>query len=478
MAKWRLRAVRRGAIGLALAAALLAGPAAAREAAPTSQAELIRGLLGSVVNITAQIGVAEAPNQMQTSASQSDPAYKITVNAGSGFIIDPSGLIATNWHVVTDAFDIVVTFSDGTRLPAKVVGAARVVDLALLKVNAGHPLPAVHWGDSSMVQIGDPVLAMGNALGVGLSVSAGIVSALNRDIGNSPVDDFIQTDAAINHGNSGGPLFDLNGDVIGVNSAIISPTTANAGLGFAIPSNDAQFVFRRLVNVTESERPAWLGAKIQEVTPEMAAAMGQQQLRGSIVAWVLPDEPAQKAGMIAGDVILRFDGKTYADERALLREITERKPGELVTFSVWRDGQDIELKVVLDPWPKTVWERNAATPPPQMRLTVPRDLGLTVARLTAALRVANEVASDVDGVLVTAVAPGSDVARQGVAVGDLLLQVGPNKVQTPEELWREVEHARNEGRQFGLFMLLPKIQPAAVTQFPGPKWIALRIATE
>ena len=249
-------------------------------------------------------------------------------------------------------------------------------------------------------------------------------------------------------------------------------------MAFAIPSNDAQFVFQRLGNVPDSERPAWLGAKIQAVTPEMAEAMGQRQLRGSIVAWVLPDEPAQKAGMIAGDVILRFDGKTFTDERALLRDITARKPGELVTFTVWRNGQEIELKVTLEPWPKSIWERNAAPPPPKVRVTVPPDLGLTVAHLTDALRAANEIASDVKGVLVTGVAPGSDAAQQGVAVGDLLLQVGPNKVRTPEELWREVEHARNEGRQFGLFMLLPKIQPAAVTQFPGPKWIALRIASD
>ncbi len=195
--------------------------------------------------------------------------------------------------------------------------------------------------------------------------------------------------------------------MIGVNSTIISPTPANSGLGFAIPSNDAHFAFQRMGSVPVSDRPAWLGAKIQPMTPEMAEAMGQRRLGGAIVAWVLPDEPAEKAGMTAGDVILRFDGKTFSDERALLREITGRKPGDEVPFTVWRDGQEIELKVTLEAWPKKIWERNAATALPKVRLTVPRDLGLSVAQLTDELRVANRIEPDAKGVLVTQVAPDS-----------------------------------------------------------------------
>ena len=225
------------------------------------QAELIRHLIPSVVNITARTEIAEEPDPAQASAVAPNSAYQIRVNAGSGFIIDPTGLIATNWHVVSGAFEIVVTFSDGTHAPAQIAGAARVVDLALLRVSVGHKLPAVQWGDSRKVEVGDSVLAIGNALGVGMSVSAGIVSALNRNISDTPVDDFIQTDAAINHGNSGGPLFNLDGQVIGVNSAIISPTAASAGLGFAMPSDDVRYVIDHLMQPGEYARPGWLGVR-------------------------------------------------------------------------------------------------------------------------------------------------------------------------------------------------------------------------
>jgi serine protease Do len=208
----------------------------------------------------------------------------------------------------------------------------------------------------------------------------------------------------------------------------------------------------------------------------MAEALGQRQLRGSIVAWVLPDEPAQKAGMIAGDVVLRFNGQTVSDERALLRTITTRKPGDQVTFSIWRNGQQIELKVTLEPWPATVRALNAPPPQSNVRLIIPPDLGLAVADLTDALRTANGIKSDVKGVLVTAVAPGSDAARQGMAAGDVVIQLGPIPVQSSEDLRRETDRARGAGRRFGLFMVLSKTQPAAIAQFPGPNWIALRIA--
>lgn len=453
-------------------------PAVHAQEAYLGQAALVRSLIPTVVNITARTGIADRPETDQAGANEPAPEYAITVNAGSGFVIDPAGRIVTNWHVVADAFEIVVTFSDGTQVPAKIIGAGRVVDLALLKVEVGHPLQAVRWADSSKVEIGEPVLAMGNALGVGMSVSAGIISALNRNIGNTLVDDFIQTDAAINHGNSGGPLFDLRGRVIGVNSALISPTAANAGLGFAMPSNDAQYAIQHVMNETGAERPAWLGAKIQALTPEMAEGIGAPRLRGPIVAWVEEGSPAQRAGMHPGDVIQRFDGGAVGDERALLRTITTQKPGDQVTFGIWRNGQEIEVTATLGAWPKSLWEINAAPPPPHVRLTVSPDLGLTVTRLTGGARPDEDpIGPDVRGVLVTGVVPGCDAARRGLAPGDLVMRVGPNPVQTPEELWQEIDRARGENREFGTFLVLPK-KPVAAIQWPGPKWIALRIAVK
>ena len=255
----RLRAAVALVLLLGIAAAMPA-PAYAEEAGGMGQAALIRRVLPTVVNITAHARPAEDNPVMASSSPDASDTFEVKSSAGSGFVVDPDGTILTNWHVVAGAYEIFVTFSDGTRLEAQVLNAARIIDLALLKVNAGHPLPAVTWGDSSKVQIGNSVLAIGNPLGIGTSVSGGIVSALHRNISDTPYDDFIQTDAAINHGNSGGPLFDSNGEVIGVDSAIISPTAANAGLGFALPAYQAEFVIEQLKKYGWV-RPGWLGLK-------------------------------------------------------------------------------------------------------------------------------------------------------------------------------------------------------------------------
>jgi serine protease Do len=276
---------------------------------------------------------AAGPN---AAARETKQSFEIKTAAGSGFVVDPSGVIATNWHVIDGAYEIFVTFSDGARTTATVMGAALVIDIALLKVDIGHPLTAVGWGDSSKVQIADPVLAIGNPLGVGLSVTAGIVSALNRNIMDTPVDDFIQTDAPINHGNSGGPLFNEKGEVIGINAALISPTTAFSGLGFAIPSNDARFIINRLRH-SNWVRPGWMGVKVQQVTPEIALGLHMKQPQGSIVAWVTDDGPADLAGIRAGDVILRLDDEIPSDDRALLREIGMSPPGRTVKVTPTTD---------------------------------------------------------------------------------------------------------------------------------------------
>jgi serine protease Do len=453
-----------------------------------SQADLVRGLLPSVVNITAHAEVSETPpdavmaNANATvpgKASSSNALYSVKTSAGSGFIIDASGEIATNWHVVVGAYEMVVTFADGTHAKAELVNASPLVDLALLKVSTGHPLPAVKWADSAKVQVGDPVLAIGNPLGIGMSVSGGLVSALNRNIMDTPYDDFIQTDAAINHGNSGGPLFDMKGSVIGVNSAIISPTSGNAGLGFAMPANDARFIFDRL-SKRVLRRPGYIGAKLQALTPEMALALGMPEPhQGSIVAAVTDDGPARKAGVRPGDVLLSYGGETPTDERALLRAIARTDPGTTVSVGVRRQGQVIALPVKVEEWPTMWWEDvKGGAPGGPPHVSIPHDLGLSVAALDDKMRATYNVHPDASGVVVTGVLPGTDASRRGIGSGDVIEQVGDAVVGSATDVQREIDAMRADKRLFGLFLVMRKNQAVTAAQLPGPKWYALRLASE
>jgi serine protease Do len=448
-----------------------------------SQAQLVRGLLPTVVNITARAEIGETPAPVLASAnasgsgkaSSSNAFVQVKTSAGSGFVIDPSGEIATNWHVVDGAFEIFVTFADGTRAKAEVVNASPLVDLALLKVSIGHKLAAARWADSSKVQVGDPVLAIGNPLGVGMSVSGGLVSALNRNIMDTPYDDFIQTDAAINHGNSGGPLFDMQGEVIGVNSAIISPTSGNAGLGFAMPADDARFIFDRLAKKV-STRPGFLGAKLQPVSPEMALALGMDDPDGSIIAAVTDDGPAAKAGLRAGDVLLRFGADKPTDERALLRAVARTVPGTTVPIGIRRAGQDMVIPVKVEEWPTMWWEDikggEPAAPP---HWNIPADLGLMVAPLNDGMRASYQVRPEASGVVVTGVLPGTDAAQRGIGLGDVIEQVNDAAMQSSADLQREIDHARADKRDYAMFLVMRKNQPVTAAQLPGPKWIALRV---
>ncbi len=464
------------AIGLALT--VLLAPAARAEEMQLNQAELVRSLLPTVVNITAHAEVGATSEVLAHSAQLTGRQFEIKTAVGSGFVVDPSGVIATNWHVVDGAYEVFVTFSDGVRVNATVMGAARVVDIALLKVDVGHPLAAVRWGDSSKVQIADPVLAIGNPLGVGLSVTAGIVSALNRNIMDTPLDDFIQTDAPINHGNSGGPLFDEKGEVIGINAALVSPTTAASGLGFAIPSNDARFVINRLRH-SNWVRPGWMGVKVQQVTPDIARGLRMREPQGSIVAWVTDDGPADIAGIRAGDVILRLDGEAPSDDRALLREIGMSAPGRTIQVGLLRDGKEIVLPVTLAEWPKMDWEaRDAPTKAARPRWSIPRDLGLRVEPLTPELSAKNELSLSWAGVLVTGVEQDTDAAQRGVKPGDVILQVGSVPVLTAEEMQREIDRLRKENQGIALLLILSKHTRDDNPQFPGPTWYALRVDSD
>jgi serine protease Do len=457
-----------------------AAPALAQEMS-FSQAQLVRSLLPMVVNITAKAELP-APNAPVLAnsgsggakASDATAAYDIRTSAGSGFVIDGSGEVATNWHVVNGAFDIVVTFADGTRAKAKLLNASPLVDLAVLKVDTGHKLQAVRWGASKQMQVGDPVLAIGNPLGVGMSVSGGIVSALNRNIMDTPYDDFIQTDAAINHGNSGGPLFNMHGEVIGVNSALISTTSANAGLGFAMPADDARFIFDRLTH-KNFRRPGYIGVTLQAVTPEMAQALGMSDAAGSIVAGVIPGSPAEKAGVATGDVVLRYGDETPGDERALLRAIARTEPGTSMNLTVRRAGRETPMPVTIDEWPVMWWESPTAAEDARPHLKVPADLGLTAAPLTQTMRGQYMTRSN-RGVVLTGVMPGTDAAQHGLAPGDVITQVNDRSVASPEDLKAAIEAARQDNRPFAVFLVDRKNQPVTAAQLPGTKWLALRLS--
>ena len=471
-----------GAMALVLAGLMLGGVWAAPARAQDmmfNQAQLIRGLLPTVVNILAHANAAAADSNL--TAAQQSHAFQLKSSAGSGFIADPTGVIVTNWHVVDQAYEIFVTFSDGSRYDAKVLNAARILDIALLKVDVGHPLPAVTWGDSAKMQIGDPVLAIGNPLGIGQSVTAGIVSALNRNIQDTPYDDFIQTDAPINHGNSGGPLFNLQGQVIGINTALISPTSGSAGLGFAIPSDIAHTVIGRLLTYGWT-RPAFLGVKIQQVSPEMAAALGMAQPAGSIVAWVTDGGPAAKAGLQIGDIILRYGDEVPTDERDLLRKIASGTPGQDVKLSVLRDGQPISIPVTLGEWPRMAWEeRDAPTLVAQPHWNVPPDLGVQVTELTEKLAAENEMPRHPAGtaaVLVQGVAQDADAARRGIGVGDVILRVGATPIGTQGAWLKAVADARAAGRTYALVLLLPKTATDTDMRIRAPKWIAVRVSED
>jgi serine protease Do len=301
-------------------------------------------------------------------------------------------------------------------------------------------------------------------------VTGGIVSALNRDIMETPYDDYIQTDAPINHGNSGGPLFDMRGRVVGINTAIISPTAGSAGLGFAIPANGARFVIGQLRRFGWLH-PGWLGIKVQQITPDMADALGMETPRGSIVAHVNEPGAAATAGIQVGDIILDYNGTAPSDERALLRDISQTAPGTRVSLTVLRKGETKEVVATVGEWPRQEWERfDAPVAPVRIKQVIQPDLGLTVAPLLNAQRLKLGLGPDMPGILVTAVAPSTDAAWRGVAAGDAILRVQDRVMRTPADYVPALDAARAEHRQFALLL----IQPVKQTR-PGPEWRALQI---
>jgi len=352
---------------------------------------------------------------------------------GSGFILDGDGYIITNNHVVEDASEVKVQLGDKREFEAKVIGTDPQTDLALLKIDAGKSLPHVTMGDSDKIRVGDDVIAVGNPFGLGGTVTRGIVSALGRDINAGPYVDFIQTDAAINRGNSGGPLFDLDGQVIGVNSAIYSPNGGSVGVGFSIPSNIVKTVVAQLKEDGSVDR-GWLGVAIQNVTPEIAAALGLDEPKGALVANVSNDGPSH-GKLKTGDVILTFDGKPVHESRELPRLVGATKAGSKVDMTVLRKGSEQTIAVEIGAL-KT--ERHAANDnSPAERDSAAADsekLGASVATLTPQLRDRLGLDQEVTGTVVTDLKQGGAADKAGLEVGDVIVEVGSTPVATAAEL--------------------------------------------
>ncbi len=375
---------------------------------------------------------------------------------GSGFVVDPDGYVVTNNHVIAEADEITVIFADDREYPAEVVGRDPKTDLALLKIEDDEPFEHVEWADSDAVRVGDWIIAIGNPFGLGSTVTAGIVSARGRDIRAGPYDDFIQVDAAINRGNSGGPSFTMDGEVLGVNTAIFSPSGGNVGIGFAIPANLAKPVIDSL---KESGRVArgWLGVRIQSVTPEIAESLGLPDDEGALVASVTPGGPAAEADIRPGDVIVAFDGQKIERMRGLPRIVAETEIGKEVVVDVWRRGEQIEVPVTLGELPSDQElaqmgsEQGEATPPAD-RAEFPA-LGLTVAGITDELRDEFDLAADVEGVVVIDVEPGGPAATENLQAGDVIVDVDQDPVTSAPEMATVVQEAREEGRPSVLLLI-------------------------
>nr|WP_233712940.1 DegQ family serine endoprotease [Amaricoccus solimangrovi] len=385
---------------------------------------------------------------------------------GSGFIISADGYIVTNNHVIDGADEIRIEFLDGNSLPAKVVGTDTRTDVALLKIDSPDPLPFVHFGDSDKMRVGDWVMAIGNPLGQGFSVSAGIVSARNRTLQGS-YDDFIQTDAAINRGNSGGPLFNTNGEVIGVNTAILSPNGGSIGIGFAMSSAVVSRVVDQLKTYGETRR-GWLGVRIQNVDPDAANALGLKQAKGALVTEV-PEGPAQQAGMKPGDVILKFGDEAIDDTRELVRVVADTAVGTDVPVVVYRDGKEQTLKVAIGKLEETTL---AAAPggmegPGQAQSDQAQVLGMTVAPITDELRQQYQLDDSLSGLIVTAVEDSSDAYSKGIREGDVIAKVGQDDVGSAKDLRAKIDAAESAGRNSILLL---------VEHEGGPRFIALNLS--
>ena len=446
-------------------------PPIASPRGPVSVADLAERLLDAVVNIsTTQRVQGGAPNRGPRrrppqgspfeeffdeffNDENGGPRGRSVQSLGSGFVVDAvEGIVITNNHVIADAEAVQVNFADGTELDAEVIGRDPKTDLAVLKVDAGdYELTQVEFGDSEVMRIGDWVLAIGNPFGLGGTVTLGIISAQDRDINSGPYDRFIQTDAAINRGNSGGPLFNMRGEVIGINTAIISPTGGSIGIGFAVPSELAAGVIGQLREFGETRR-GWLGVRIQPVSDDIAESLGLDEARGALVSGVIDAGPAKDV-LKAGDVILSFDGRPIDEMRDLPRVVAESPVGKAVDVEVLRDGEVQTIPVTLG---RLEDGERGASEEGEAGEENPSVLGMTLDALTDELREEYEIAEDVEGIVVTNVEQGSSAGAKDVKPGDVIVEINQEGMEEPGDAAERIEELKEDGRRNALLMLASK----------------------
>jgi serine protease Do len=465
------------AICLGAAGTLVAMPAQAR--GPDGIADVAEKVIDAVVNIsTSQTVEAKAGGEGRGAVPQLPPGSPFeeffddffknrrggkgggdlqphkTNSLGSGFIIDTSGIVVTNNHVIADADEINVIMNDGTKIKAEIVGIDKKTDLAVLKFKPPKPLTAVKFGDSDKLRLGEWVVAIGNPFSLGGTVTAGIVSAKNRDISSGPYDSYIQTDASINRGNSGGPLFNLDGDVIGVNTLIISPSGGSIGIGFAVPSKTVASVVSQLQQFGELRR-GWLGVRIQAVTDEIAESLSIKPPRGALVAGVEDKGPAKPAGIEPGDVIVKFDGKDIKEPKDLSRVVADTAVGKEVDVLLIRKGKEETRKVTLGRLEDTEKAQQASVKKdePADKPVTQKALGLDLAVLSKDLRTKYKIKDSVKGVLITGVDGTSDAAEKRLSAGDVIVEVAQESVASAADIKKRIDQLKKDGKKSALLLV-------------------------
>jgi len=461
------------AVGFCAPVALAPAASAVAQTKPANLADLVDSVAEAVVNISAtqtveDKGSGSASPDLPKGTPFDEmfeeffrnhgiprPPRRQSQSLGSGFVIDPSGIVITNNHVVGDANEIMVIFADGRKLKAKVIGKDSKVDVAVLKVESDKPLKSVKFGDSDKVRVGDGVMAVGNPFGLGETVTAGIISARNRNIDSGPYDDFLQTDASINKGNSGGPLFNMQGEVIGINTAILSPSGGSIGIGFATPAATVMPVIAQLEEFHETRR-GWLGVRIQPVDDAIADSLGLPSARGALIAGIDDKGPAKPAGLEPEDVIIRFDGKEIKESRELPRLVASMPVGKTVEIVVIRKGKELTKTVTLGRLEDTEKQTQVATAEEeaQQQSAAQKALGMEFSALSDEGRRSFNIKDNVRGVLVTSVQPGSAAAERGIRPGDVIEEVNHQAVERPGDVAKAIEGAKKEGDKKPALLLL------------------------